>query len=58
MVMALEDADHVIDCDALHEDNLLLESRARFKELTKNAFLRMVHDQRAPERSCRTMLRS
>ena len=45
MVMALEDADHVIDRDALYKDELLLESRARFKDLTKDDFLRMVHDQ-------------
>ncbi len=45
MVLALEDADHFIDRDALCEDELLLESSARFKDLTSNDFLRMVHAQ-------------
>ena len=35
MVMALEDADHVIDRDALYEDERLLESSARFKRTQK-----------------------
>jgi pimeloyl-ACP methyl ester carboxylesterase len=45
MVMAVEDADHVIDRDALYKDELLLESSVRFKDLTSDDFLRMVHDQ-------------
>ncbi|HXK48093.1 MAG TPA: DUF3141 domain-containing protein [Deltaproteobacteria bacterium] len=45
MVMALEDAGHVIDRDALVEDERLLESSSRFKRLKKDAFLHMVHEQ-------------
>jgi hypothetical protein len=45
IVMALENADHFIDRDALYQDELLLESSARFKDLTRDDFLHIVHDQ-------------
>ena len=45
IVMALEDADHTIDRDALFEDERLLESSARLKKLKRDDFMRMVHDQ-------------
>jgi hypothetical protein len=45
MIMALEDADHIIDRDDLYEDERLLESSPGFKNLTREAFLRMAHDQ-------------
>ncbi len=45
MVMALEDADHVIDPDALYEDDLLLVSSEGFEKLKRDDFLRMARDQ-------------
>jgi Protein of unknown function (DUF3141) len=45
IVMALEDADHVIDRDALYADERLLKSSTHFKRLTKKAFLRIVGEQ-------------
>ncbi len=45
MIMALEDADQAIDRDALLKDELLLESSGVFRDLKKDDFLRMVHDQ-------------
>jgi pimeloyl-ACP methyl ester carboxylesterase len=45
IVMALEDLDHVIDRDALYEDERLLESSERFKRLNRKEFLRIVGEQ-------------
>ena len=45
IVMALEDSDHVIDRDALYEDERLLESSERFKGLNRKEFLRIVGEQ-------------
>ena len=45
IIMALEDSDHAIDRDALVEDERLLESTARFKNLTKKEFLHIVGEQ-------------
>jgi Protein of unknown function (DUF3141) len=45
MIMALEDADHIIDRDELFDDERLLESSPGFKGLTREEFLRMAHDQ-------------
>ena len=42
IIMALEDSDHAIDRDALVVDERLLESTARFKNLTKKKFLHIV----------------
>jgi len=45
IVMALEDSDHVIDRDALYEDERLLETSERFKGLNRKEFLRIVGEQ-------------
>ena len=45
MIMALEDADHAIDRDALYADERLLESSGRFRKLERQAFVHMVGQQ-------------
>ena len=45
IIMALEDSDHAIDRDALYEDERLLESSARFKNLKREEFLHIVGEQ-------------
>jgi pimeloyl-ACP methyl ester carboxylesterase len=45
MIMALEESDHVIDRDALYQDERLLESGKRFKTLDKKEFLHIAGEQ-------------
>jgi hypothetical protein len=45
IVMALEDSDHVIDRDALFQDERLMESSARFKRLNKKDFIHIAQEQ-------------
>ncbi len=45
IIMALEESDHVIDRDALVQDEILLESRERFGTLDKKEFLHIVGEQ-------------
>jgi pimeloyl-ACP methyl ester carboxylesterase len=45
IIMALEDADHAIDRDALYADERLLASSEKFRKLERKAFLHMLGEQ-------------
>lgn len=45
IVMALEEANHIIDRDALYQDEGLLEASERFKQLDKKEFLHIAAEQ-------------
>ena len=45
IVMALEESDHAVDRDALYEDERLLASSERFRQLNKTEFLHIAGEQ-------------